>query len=149
MNIIHLTDEELDRALVGEDLPAQALEHLAGCVACRLRRDRFLAAVEAARAQDPGEATRELVRGRALRAMAYPAPRRWVRWALAAAAAIVLGLLPLLRARLTPPPPLNADRVLVEVDKLLDSDPLESMASADVVEAVVPVSDATSERSTS
>jgi hypothetical protein len=149
MNIIHLTDDELDRALVGEAMPAPAAEHLAACVACRRRRDGFLAAVEAARGSDPNETVRARVRGRALAAVAATAPRLWVRWALAAAAAVVLGLLPLLRTRVTPPPRLNADRVLVEVDRVLDRDPLEAMAAADVVDAVVPVPQASTERSTS
>lgn len=149
MNIIHLTDDELDRTLVGEELPAQAVEHLAACVACRRRRDGFLTSVEAARGADPDEAVRARVRERALAAIAAPAPRRWARWAIAAAAVVILGLLPLLRPRLTSPPQLNADRVLVEVDSILDRDPLEAVAAAEVVDAVAPVSQASGERSTS
>ena len=139
MNIIHLTDDELDRALVGESLATQTEEHLAACVACRRRRDGFVAAVEAVRGDDPDEAVRARVRERALALAALPQPRHWVRWGLAAAAVIVLGLLPLLRAHLMSSPQLNADRVLVEVNTILDRDPLDDVASPDVVEAVVPV----------
>jgi len=139
MNIIHLTDDELDRALVGESLATRAEEHLGACVACRRRRDGFVAAVEAVRGDDPDEAVRARVRERALAAAALPASRHWVRWGLAAAAVIVLGLLPLLRAHLMSSPQLNADRVLVEVNTILDRDPLDDVASPDVVEAVVPV----------
>ena len=149
MNITHLTDDELDRALVGESLAAQAEEHLASCVACRRRRDGFIAAVEAACGDDPDDAVRERVRERALAAATLPPPRRWVRWGLAAAAVIVLGLLPLLRAHVTSSRQLNADRVLVEVNTILDRDPLDDVASPDVVEAVVPATQAGAGGSTS
>ena len=98
MTIRHLRDDELDLALAGETLPAEAAEHLAACLVCRRRRDAFLAAVDGARGADPDEATRRRVREGALAAWGGTRRRRhWVRWVAAAAAVVVLGLLPLLR----------------------------------------------------
>ena len=149
MNIRHLTDDELDELLLGADAPAGVSEHLASCVVCRRRRDTFLAAVGEARGADADAATRARVRQRALAAWGVAAPRHWVRWLGAAAALVVLGLLPLLRSELAPQPKINADRVLVEVDKILARDPLDEFAARDVVEAVVPAGQEGAERSTS
>jgi hypothetical protein len=139
VNIEHLTDEELDLALIGEDLPARAAEHLASCVACRLRRDAFLAAVAGAQAEDPDEATRERVRERALAAWSGAGRQRhWKRWLAAAAAVAVVGLLPVLRSELAGRPKVDADAVLIEVDDVLARDPLAAVAAEEVVEAVAP-----------
>ena len=135
MTIEHLRDEELDLALAGETLPAEAVGHLASCVACRRRRDAFLAAVEAAGAE-PDEATRRRVREGALAAWGGSSRRHWLRWA-AAAAAVVLALLPLLRR--APAPKLNPDAVLVQVDAILAQDPLAAVAPEDVVNTVAPI----------
>ena len=135
MTIEHLRDEELDLALAGETLPAEAAQHLASCVACRRRRDAFLAAVEAAGAE-PAEATRRRVREGALAAWSGSSRRHWLRWA-AAAAAVVLALLPLLRR--APAPKLNPDAVLVQVDAILAQDPLAAVAPEDVVNTVAPI----------
>jgi len=139
MNVKHLTGDELDLALIGGDLPADAAEHLASCLVCRRRRDSFLAAVDGVQADDPDEATRTRLREQALSAWSGEAPRRhWGRWLAAAAAVVVLVLLPLVRSELAPRPKLNTDAVLVEVDDVLARDPLEAVASVEVVEAVVP-----------
>ncbi len=135
MTIEHLRDEELDLALAGETLPAEAAQHLASCVACRRRRDAFLAAVEAAGAE-PAEATRRRVREGALAAWGGSSRRHWLRWA-AAAAVVVLALLPLLRR--APAPKLNPDAVLVQVDAILAQDPLAAVAPEDVVNTVAPI----------
>ena len=142
MTITHLTDEELDLALIGADLPADAAAHLASCVACRRRRDAFLSAVEGGRGADPDEAARERVRERALEAWSgVRAPRRWKRWLAAAAAVVLLGLLPVLRSELAGRPKVDTEAVLVEVDDVLARDPLAAVAPAEVVEAVAPVPD--------
>ena len=135
MMIEHLRDEELDLALAGEALPAETAEHLASCVVCRRRRDGFLAAVEAAGAE-PDEATRHRVREGALAAWGGSSRRHWLRWA-AAAAVVVLALLPLLRR--APAPKLNPDAVLVQVDAVLARDPLAAVAPEDVVNTVAPI----------
>ena len=135
MTIEHLRDEELDLAVAGETLPAEAVGHLASCVACRRRRDAFLAAVEAAGAE-PAEATRRRVREGALAAWGGSSRRHWLRWA-AAAAVVVLALLPLLRR--APAPKLNPDAVLVQVDAILAQDPLAAVAPEDVVNTVAPI----------
>lgn len=138
MTIRHLRDDELDLALAGETPPAEAVQHLASCVVCRRRRDAFLAAVDGAMGADPDEATRRRVREGALAAWGGTSRRRhWVRWVAAAAAVVVLGLLPLLRGH-TARPKLNTDAVLVEVDAVLAQDPLSALASEDVINTVAP-----------
>ena len=138
MTIEHLRDEELDLALAGETLPAEAAQHLASCLVCRRRRDAFLATVEASGAE-PDEATRRRVREGALDAWGGTRRRRhWVRWVAAAAAVVVLGLVPLLRSH-TATPKLNTDAVLVQVDAILAQDPLAAVAPEDVVNTVAPI----------
>ena len=138
MTIRHLCDEELDLALAGETVPAEAAQHLASCLVCRRRRDAFLAAVDGVRGADPDEATRRRVRQGALDAWGGTRCRRhWVRWVAAAAAVVVLGLLPLLHSR-TATPKFSTDAVLVEVDAVLAQDPLSAVASEDVVNTVAP-----------
>ncbi len=142
MSIKHLSEDELDRALVGEDLADEVVEHLASCLVCRRRRDAFLAAAGGAQIADPDEVTRARVRERALSAWSgEPARGHWKRWLAAAAAVVLLALLPILRRELAPRPRVNADAVLVEVDAVLAQDPLAAVAPEDVVEAVAPVPD--------
>ena len=149
MNIPHLNDDELNLSVVGEELPAEAAEHLAGCLACRRRRDAFLALVEQARGVDPDEATRARVRELALTAWGASPRRHWVRWMAAAAAVVVLSLLPLVRGRAPQSPAINTDAVMIEVDQMLERDPLAAMASEEVVDTVVPVSHGSGEGSIS
>jgi predicted anti-sigma-YlaC factor YlaD len=147
MTIEHLRDDELDLALAGETLPAEVAEHLASCLVCRRRRDAFMAAVDGARGADPDDATRRRVRDGALAAWGGTSRRRhWARWAAAAAAVVVLSLVPLLRSHPVAPK-LNTDAVLVEVDAVLAQDPLSAVASEDVVNAVAPAPVGTGEGS--
>jgi hypothetical protein len=148
MTIPHLSDDELDAAVLGEELPAEVGEHLAGCVDCRRRRDTFLAVVEQARGADPDEAARVRVRDAALTAWGKPVQRHWARW-VAAAAVIALSVLPLVLHKRAVPTVQNAEAVLVEVNQVLDRDPLSAMASEEVVNTVVPVSYESGERSAS
>jgi hypothetical protein len=148
MSITHLNDEELNLAVLGEELPPEAAEHLAGCVACVRRRDSFLTTVEMARGTDPDEATRARVRERALAAWGAP-NHHWVRWLAAAAAVLVLSLLPLRLHRTAPPSAINADAVMVEVEQMLDRDPLSAVAAEEIVDTVVPVSAESGEGSVS
>lgn len=149
MNIPHLSDDELNMAVLGEDLPPGAAEHLAACVVCVRRRDAFLTTVEMARGTDPDEATRARVRERALTAWRVSDHRHWVRWLAAAAAVLVLSLLPLRFNRTAQPPAINADAVMVEVEQMLDRDPLSAVAAEEIVDTVVPVSAESGERSVS
>lgn len=149
MTIPHLNDEEMNLAVIGEELPPDAAEHLAGCLECRRRRNGFLALVEQVRGADPDAAARVRVRERALAAWGAPSRPHWVRWLAAAAAVIVLSLLPLLRGRTPQSPVVNAEAVMVEVDQLLERDPLAAMASEEVVDTVVPVSHESGERNVS
>jgi hypothetical protein len=149
MSIPHLNDDELNLAVLGEDLPPEVAGHLVVCLDCRRRRDAFLDLVQEARGADPDEAARARVRERALAAWGATSSRHWVRWLAAAAAVIVLSLLPLLRGRSPEVPAVNADAVMVEVDNVLDRDPLSAMASEEVVDTVVPVSYQSGERSVS
>jgi hypothetical protein len=147
MSVNHLNDDELNRALLGEELGGEVAEHLSSCLVCRRRRDAFLALVEEVRGADPDEATRVRVREQALALWGAPSRRHWLRWVAAAAA--VLSVLPLLRNSTPAPKAVNADAVLVEVNQVLDRDPLSAMASEDVVDTVVPVGSQVGERSIS
>ena len=149
MSIPHLNDDELNLAVLGEDLPPEAVEHLAGCVACVRRRDAFLTTVEMARGTDPDEATQAQVRERALAAWGAPNRHHWARWLAAAAAVLVLSLLPLRFHRTAPLSAINADAVMLEVDQVLDRDPLSAVAAEEIVDTVVPVSAESGERSVS
>jgi hypothetical protein len=137
MSISHLDSDELDRVLSGHELAPERNAHLQACVACRRRRDAFLAVVaEAAGAEDGAALDR--ARGAALAAWAGPHGRHLWRWLVAAAAVLVLGLLPLLRHQGSVAPAIDADAVLQDVDRVLARDPLASLASEDVLRAVVP-----------
>jgi len=149
MSIPHLNDDELNLAVLGEDLPPEAAEHLAVCLDCRRRRDAFLNLVQEARGADPDAAARARVRERALAAWGATSSRHWVRWLAAAAAVIVLSLLPLLRDRAPAPQIINADAVMIEVDQMLERDPLSAVAAEEIVDTVVPVSAESGERSVS
>jgi hypothetical protein len=147
MSNLHLNDDELNLAVLGEDLPPDAAAHLADCLVCRRRRDAFLALTEAARGADPDEATRARLREGALAAWGAPARRHWMGWLAAAAAVLVLSLLPLRLNRTAPA--VNADTVMLEVNQVLERDPLSALASEEVVDTVVPVSYQSGERSVS
>jgi hypothetical protein len=139
----HLNEDELDALLCGEDLAGERADHLQGCLTCRRRRDEFLAAVEAATADDPEVTARDRVRRAALAEWGGRSPvvRRW--W-LAAAAAVLLALfLPIAVQRAPAPAAIDTDAVLRQVDEVLARDPLEVMASEDVLETVVPAQAAT------
>lgn len=141
MNIEHLTDDELDRVLCGEGLDRDRAVHLAGCVACRRRRDAFTAAVGEARGEDPG--ARELNAARAAALAAWEAPathsRNW-RWIAAAAVLLLALVLPTwLGQRPTTTAGFDADAVLSEVDAVLERDPLTVVASEAVVDVVAPL----------
>ncbi|MCJ7442682.1 MAG: hypothetical protein MUO25_14050, partial [Thermoanaerobaculaceae bacterium] len=123
--------------------------HLAVCLDCRRRRDAFLDLVQEARGADPDAAARARVRERALAAWGATSSRHWVRWLAAAAAVIVLSLLPLLRGRAPAPQIINADAVMIEVDQMLERDPLSAVAAEEIVDTVVPVSYESGERSVS
>jgi len=68
-------------------------------------------------------------------------------WLAAAAAVLVLSLLPLRLNRTAPA--VNADTVMLEVNQVLERDPLSALASEEVVDTVVPVSYQSGERSVS
>jgi len=145
----HLTDEELDRLLVGDDLQPARAAHVEQCVPCRRRWRGFLAVVEAARGEDPSEETREAIRRAALESWAGSRPRPQ-RWWLAAAAAVVLAVLaPVAYRSIAPQRLVNAEAILEEVDAVLARDPLTAVAPEELVEVVSPTVDVSPERSVS
>lgn len=150
MNIRHLEDRELDAVLAGEALPAAVAEHLAGCIACRRRRDTFLDAVAGAAGEEPDSAARNRIRAAVL--AQWPVGQGvnlWRRYALGLAAAIVLAILPLLVRHQAPAVAINADAVLSEVDETLARDPLAAFASEAMVNELVPAGHDSSEGSRS
>jgi predicted anti-sigma-YlaC factor YlaD len=145
----HLDDEQLDRHLCGEPLDVEAEEHLAGCLACRRRRDAFLAAVGASAGLDPSPEEREVVREAALRAFGGRRHAPAARWWLAAAAAVLVAVLVAVVRRPEPAVSLaEVDAVLEEVDAVLERDPLAAFGGSALVETVVPAK-AAGERSAS
>jgi hypothetical protein len=149
MSIPHLNDDELNLAVLGEDLPPEVAGHLAVCLDCRRRRDAFLAIVEMARGADPDETTRARVRERALAAWGATSSRHWVRWLAAAAAVLVALLVPLTQRSRQPQLAFDPEAVMEEVDRILARDPLTVLASEEVVEAVTSVQTQVVEGSTS
>lgn len=138
MSMNHVSDEELERALAGEGLPAGAAMHLGECLPCRRRRDEIVAAISAAAGGDPDEELRRQARSAALERWRAGEPRRFHWWWAAAAAAVLLALLiPLAAPRLVPRPSFDAEAVLLEVDEVLARDPLAAVASEDMVETLV------------
>lgn len=149
MTMRHLTDDELDLVLCGEPLPAEREAHLHDCIACRRRRDAFLEVVAEARREDPDEATRTRVREAALAAWQARRTIHLWRWVAAAAAVVVLGVLPLLRHGRLEVPSIDTELVMAEVDAALARDPLAAFASEDVAVEIAPVEESTGEGSTS
>jgi hypothetical protein len=139
MSTFHLTDDELVRLLAGEELAQDRAGHVNGCLACRRRRDALFAVIEDVAAHDPGDEARERVREAALSAWGRPA-RRFHRWWLAAAAALLVALLlPLTHRSRQPQVAFDPEAVMEEVDTILARDPLTVLASEEVVEAVTSV----------
>ena len=138
MNAQHLTEDELDDLLCGEDLPRSRAEHIQGCLVCRRRRDEFLAVVDEAAGENPDEDARTRVRQAALvqwgGRTAYH--RSW--WLAAAAAVLVAVIVPLAYQEQAPRAAVDPDVVLQQVDEVLSRDPLAVVASEDIVETVVP-----------
>jgi hypothetical protein len=134
----HLTDDELDRLLVGEAIDPEAAEHAASCLVCRHRRDGFLGAVEAARAPEPDAERVDALREAALSRWSGGRSRRRHWWLAAAAVFFLLVLVPLTRGPRQPREALDTEAVLREVDAVLARDPLTVMAPQDLVEAVIP-----------
>jgi hypothetical protein len=138
----HLTEDELDALLCGEDLAGERADYLQECLVCRRRRDALLAAFEGAAGEDPEVPTRDRVRVAALTEWRgrSTAARHW--W-LAAAAVLLAVALPFAIQRAPSPAGVDADAVLRQVDEVLARDPLAVMASEDVLETVVPAQAAT------
>jgi hypothetical protein len=139
----HLTEDELDALLCGDDLAGERADHLQECLVCRRRRDALLAAFEGAAGDDPELPTRDRVRAAALTEWSgrSTAARRW--WLAAAAAVLLAVVLPFAIQRAPSPAGVDADAVLRQVDEVLARDPLAVMASEDVLETVVPAQAAT------
>lgn len=136
----HLTERELDALLVGEGLPPGAREHLEDCLTCRSRRDRFLAAVRAARESGVPRPLPGTTLARAL-ATQDPASGAGSRplWRLAAAAVVLLALLVLWdQMPREGEEPFDPDAVLAEVDETLARDPVAAVFSDELVEWVLP-----------
>ena len=134
----HLTDDELDRLLAGEGLPAGRATHVGECLPCRRRRDEVVAAIAGAVSEDPDEAARARVRAAALERWGAGETRRFPwRWVAVAAVLLLAVLLPAVGPRLVERPSFDAEAVLIEVDEVLARDPLAAVASEDMVATLV------------
>ncbi len=143
----HLSDDELNRAVLGEALAPEAAEHLGMCLVCRRQRDGFLALVEYARAADPDEAMRERAREGSLTAWSGVKRRYWRSWLAVAAAVAILVLVPIVRTHIPNTRAVDADAVMAGVEKVLARDPLAAVASQEIVDTLVPSNGASEEGS--
>ncbi len=151
MSTKHLDENEMVRALAGEVLPPEREQHRRECPRCRAEAAGFAAVAAAAAGPDPGEAARARVRAAALDRWEHRgvASRAW-RWWAAAAAVVLLALVPLLAGRgPSRTASVDPDTVLRQVDTELARDPLAAVAPEDVVNVLVPVKDPGSEGSVS
>jgi hypothetical protein len=150
MNIRHLSDEELEYWLAGDQLPSELATHASECLLCRRRRSAFDALVEAAMLPDPSQAERARVRAKALDHAVLETRHSWTPWALAVAALVVLIVLPVIRWSGNPPTqPFNPDAVLSEVDQVLDRDPLAALAPSEILDEIAPLEADENERNVS
>lgn len=140
MSTRHLTGDELDRALAGYELDREGEEHLRSCLMCRRRQDGLMAVLTAARVGDPDEGVRARLRASALESWGRQSrtDHAWWWWAAAAALLVIALVAAFWRPGSVPQADLNTEAVLNEVDRVLARDPLEAMASEEVLEVVVP-----------
>lgn len=137
MRIEHLTDDELDLLVLGEESGENAAEHAATCLVCRRRLRELQRAMSPRCELDPPVATRERVREAALAAWRAPRPAHRPVWWWAAAAALVAALaLPLLQSGRPGGAEVDAAEVLAQVDALLAGDPVSAAFSAELVTAL-------------
>ncbi len=137
MKIEHLTGDELDLLLLGEEVAAPAAEHARTCLVCRRRLEELRRAMSHPGRLDPSPAARQRVRDAALAAWRAPQPLRRPVWRWAAAAALVAALsLPLLRPGGGGGGDVDAAAVLAEVDALLAADPVSAAFSSELVTAL-------------
>ncbi len=137
MRTEHLSGDELDLLLVGEEVAAATAEHARACLMCRRRVEELRRAMTAPRDLDPSPAARRRVREAALAAWGAPQPRRRPVWWWAAAAALVVALsLPLLRFGGAGRSEVDAAAVLAEVDAVLAADPVSAAFSSELVTAL-------------
>jgi|YNPBryunderm2012_1023409.scaffolds.fasta_scaffold18324_3 hypothetical protein len=137
MKTEHLTNDELDLLLLGEEVATATAEHARACLVCRRRVEEWRRAMTQPLGADPTPATRRQVREAALAAWAAPRPRRRPVWWWAAAAALVVALsLPLLRWGGGGGGEVDAVAVLAEVEALLAADPVDAAFPPDLVTAL-------------
>jgi len=130
----HLSPEEITAAAAGLEIDEAARRHLASCIACRTEAERLGGVVDARRREivagaPDWAASKASVMDRLPESAARGAARkpRWLRPALAAAAALVVAVgLGVLRPDGTVDPPTVGDpaveEILAEMDELLSDD---------------------------
>ncbi len=134
MKTEHLTGDELDLLLLGEEVAPATAGHARTCLVCRRRAEELRRAMSQPLGADPAPATRRRVREAALAAWAAPQPRSRSAWWWAAAAALVVALsLPLLRSGGARSGEVDAAAVLAEVDAVLAADPVSTAFSSELV----------------
>jgi hypothetical protein len=136
MSTVHLTSEELDLLVIGEELPAERALHMGACLVCRRRHAELAAAIAGAALPDPQPERLERVREAALSSLGH-ARRRTPAWLAAAAALLLAAVSAVFLAPRSQAPAFDADAVLMEVDEVLSRDPLAAFADEAVVAAVV------------
>lgn len=137
MRIEHLSDNEFELLLLGEELDADAAEHARACLVCRRQVDEWRRTVSQLQGVDAAPAVRQRVREAALAAWGVEqARRRPVWWWAAAAALVAAASLSLLQGRGERGGEDDAIAVLAEVDALLAVDPVSTAFSSELVSAL-------------
>lgn len=150
MRVEHLTDDELDLLLLGEEDGAGAAGHASACMVCRRRLGEWQRVMSAQYQIDPSVETRERVRDAALAAWGGARPARRPAWWWAVAAALLVAMsLPLLQSGRPGGVEVDAAEVFAEVDALLAGDPVSAAFSAEVVTALAVEHEVNDEGSTS
>lgn len=129
----HLSDNQFELLLLGEELEADAAEHTRACVVCRRRVDEWRRTISELQGRDPAPAVRQRVREAALAAWGVEPGRRRTVWWAAAAALVAAVSLSLLQGRGERGGEEDAIVVLAEVDALLAVDPVSTAFSSELV----------------
>jgi hypothetical protein len=145
----HLSGHELDVLIGGGAVEEASREHAASCLHCQARLEAVAEAIRASRLPGPDEAVRERAREAALE-VAGQRRRPATPWLWAAAAALaVAALSPFALRSNHSAAPVDATKVLAQVNTVLDQDPVTSVFSSDVVSVIAPNADGSEEGSTS
>jgi anti-sigma factor RsiW len=116
----HLSEDQIAKCIAGQPAASER-QHIEACTACRVELERFDQAVSMFRRAIEGCVGRRIASGpAAATALRPPAGlRRMWRWALIAAAALLLIIVPLLRSRTELPQQVDEPAAPMDADTLM------------------------------